>query len=650
MPDFRIVSLRGGLNNSDPPTSLPDDQCTVASNVEWVESMLGERRRGCDAITVTGGLVGHDKVPFLFRHLPTNDESEAELWALGVTGTSSAALVRKTTSWGTVTIGDTATLTGVFPFRWQAVSLHGKLFLAYKSNVSRLHVADGAGATALRRVGMAAPGAAPTGANDGSGTFAGTRYYRVREVVLSGSVVLRRSEPSAVLTFSPSGSGTGVVVTKPADAGESATHWELEASTDNANFYRIARTVVATTTVTDTTALVPGYASATGAVLSEDVGDYTLIGSARYLIADEDRLVFGGDYEDTSRASRVGWTPVYNADGVGNDERIELDTDPTLDLDGFEGGPLTGLSKPVNGAFLAFKFSHTYKLVRSGKRTRAYEVFNITKERGALHGSVVEGVDQMGRPCVYALDPEIGPWRYGSGGPMACGEDIRETWATLNVNATQVVCVSLYDRLKRQVHWWIATGNANVPDTHIVLQVNLTREAEDGVRRGWSIWTGPSAAVLSACLFSDNIDAGIARNRTLRPFYGMTGNGLIWRGDTGSDDNGTAYEAQLITKPYTPFSSILHHVEVKSGALLATAMANASIDVQAIRDCGLEAIAVPGVAFDPTGVETQVIKALDDLSFSELRTLQIEFVDVASPGGRWELNELALRIEGGQRA
>ena len=113
MADFTISSLRGGLNNSDPSNAIPDDQVTKADNVEFITSMLGERRRGATAIDVSGsGLVGHNRVPFLHRHLPTTDETAAQLWALGVTGTASSTRVYKDTTWHNVSPIDAITITG----------------------------------------------------------------------------------------------------------------------------------------------------------------------------------------------------------------------------------------------------------------------------------------------------------------------------------------------------------------------------------------------------------------------------------------------------------------------------------------------------------------------------------------------------------
>src|SRR6185295_13650197 len=447
---------------------------------------------------------------------------QSELWALGVTGSSSGSLGRKTSSWqAEVTIPDTPDYSGVYPYRWQSQTLHGKLFLAYKSSVDRLHVWDG---DDIRRTGLAEP-AAPTGANTGAGSFTGRRYYRVRYTEQVGGTTVRRSEFSDQLTFDPSGAGASARITKPATISEGETHWELEASVDGTAFYRIATTAVGTTTYDDSTSYATGY-SASG-TLSEDAEDYALIPSARYLVADEDRLVWAGSFEDSDLASRVGWTPVFGADGVGNDERFETDTDPYLDLDTYEGGGVTGMSSPTLGAIWVFKARGIYKLVRRGQRNRAYDVVKYSDALGAIHGSVVSGFTATGQPCVYFIDPVQGPCRVGLGGVVRCGDDIRATWETLNVDATACACSSLYYPQKRQVHWNIAVDSGNVPSKRIVLHVDKSREYDDGVRKGWALWTGDIATALAMCLYADNIEADTARSLNLVPFIGLTGSGLV---------------------------------------------------------------------------------------------------------------------------
>lgn len=633
---FTISSLRGGLNNSDPKLTLPEDQCTVATNVEFVDSELGERRRGTDAIDLPASITAHDRVPFIYRHVPGTSAGDAELYVLGVTGTSSSTLSRKTTSWSTVTISDTINLTN--QYFWNAVSLHGKLFIAFDSNVDRLHVID-SGSTTMRRSGLAEP-SAPTGANSGSGSFTGTRYYRIRYTVKSGSTVLRRSEPSDALTFSPNGSSSGVTVTKPATISESETHWELEASLDNVNFYVLADTAVGTTTVTDTQDYALGYA--VDFDLSEDTGDYALIPSGKYLVVDEDRLLIAGSWEDSSQAARVRWTPVNLADGDGNDERIETDTDPYVDLDGLEGGSITGMSQASLGIVWVFKNKGVYKLVRSGQRNRAYDTVCITKELGAIHGSVVSAVDRLGRSAVYFIDPDVGPCRAGVGGVMRCGSDIKATWEGINLSAAKVICSSVFDPDTQQVIWNIATSSSDVPDTSIVLHTAESRDTEDGARRGWVTWNGNRAKALCMCLFSSNIDSNTTRNSDLRPFIGLEGLGLVHRCDTGSDDNSVAYAARIVTKPYT-LKNVLIKFGVKSAALIAKAVTGATITVKLIRDFGLETMkTVTGVSLAATASETDVIKFLDNFNGSDMRVAEFEFVDPATPGTRFELNQLIL--------
>jgi hypothetical protein len=642
MPDLIISSLRGGMNDTDPSIALPEDQCILMQNAEIFDSMLGERRRGTDAIDLPAAITAHDRVTFTYRHLPSSNETASELWLLGVTGTSTATLAKKTTSWSTITISDTATLTGFSQYRWQAVSLHGKLFLAYDSNVNRSHVFDPAiSTTALRRVGLDAPAAAPTAADGGAGAINVVRYYRVRYTVqVSGTTVLR-SEPSAVLTHDPTNTD-GVTVTKPAAISEGETHWELEASTDNTSFYRLATTAVGTTTYSDTTADGAGYTSGT---LSEDIGDYELIPSVRYLSVDNDRIIWAGSWEDDALAARVGWTPVFGADGVGNDERFETDTDPFIDLDTYESGPITGMSEPMFGGIWVFKQHAIYKLTRTGLRSHAYDADKYTDSLGAIHGSILSGVDETGSPCIYFLDNEQGPCRIGIGGIKRCGEDIRATWTTIEVDANAVVCSSLYYPLKKQCYWNIAVSGGNTPTKRLVLHTDKTRTFEDGVRKGWAVWTGNITKALSMCLYAENIDDNTARSLKLVPFIALEGLGLVHRCDTGTTDNSVAYTATITTKPYW-LKSVLQNFRIHSAAIVAKAIANAKITVKCLRDFEAETTAtVTDTSLAASGTETNVIKYLDDLIGNEMSVVQIQFTDPTTVSAQWHINQFSMREE-----
>lgn len=649
---WSLQSLRRGLNNTDPPHAIDDEQCTVATNVEFNLSTLGERRKGCVDVDLPTSITADANmqvVTFLHRHLPTTDDTASELWVLAMHQTTqNLVLTRKTTSWTSATFRDESIeVTSNQGFQVQGVTLHGKLFLAFPAvgGVDRLHVVNASG-TEVRRCGLAEP-AAPTAADTAvAGTYTGTRYFRVRYCVLSGSTVLLRSEPSDTRTFAPNGSFDGAIITKPASISEGETHWEIEASVDNANFYRIARQVVGTTTYTDQTVYASGYANVSGAVLSADSGDYTVPYSAKFLTVDEDRLIMAGAWETTAYASRVSWTPVgSDPEGDGNDERIPVDTDNFVDLDGFEGGPITAMSRPIDGGIWVFKKSHTYKLIRTGRRERAYEVVTISKSLGAIPGSLVEGVDAYGMPCLYFLDPETGPCRTGGARQIqACSRDVLETWKTINLNATQVVARALYYPESRQVHFWIATGSSNSPDLKMVLQTNETREQADGVRGGWALANGKISEAYAVCMYAQNIDDNTTRSLVLRPFVGTSAaNEWVLRCDTGTTDDGEAYAARIVTKPFT-LRNNLSKFGILAASLLAKADATADIKVTLIRDYGLEEPKTVETTVAASGSETQVIKQLRNFVGSQMYACQIEFEDIASPDGQWQLQRFDARI------
>lgn len=648
-----VNSTRGGLNDTDPPITLADDQCTVATNVEWRTTTLGERRTGGVAIEQPGSwpFTGCERCVFLHRHLPSTEHRDAQLWALCINDTGPAAvLAYKDTTWHVVTMPDALVIDGQSEYRIDVVSLHGKLFLFYPSGEDVLHVWE-EGDTALRRVGLAAVAVAPTGADTaGAGTFVTTRYYRTREIVSDGTDILLRSEPSPQLAFTPVGNKDGVTVTKPATVNSSATHWELEASLDDANYYRIAVTAIGTTTATDNTSAATGY-QASGFTLSETIGDYTQPHSARYGIADEDRLVIFGSFEDEDLDSSMSWTPVFNAPGVGNDERIRLDPVSNLNLDGFEGGPIVDVWSAVLGEIWVFKDGHIYKCVRTGISTRAYEPITMTKKSGTVRGSVIEGIDESGNPALYFADPAVGPRRAGRGGIQRCGRDVWSTWQDVNLDAAKVTCDALYYPTTQQVQWRFATGSGDVPDTGLVLHTNEQRQDVNGeLRRGYAKWTGPSMGALTSCLFSDNIDDDTDRSNVLVPFIGVEGQGLIWRLDTGDDDNGTEYAAQLTTKPFAP-TQLETNCEVRNATLIAAAVDDAHVVVSAIPDFGISTTKTSDtIDLSPKGDELHVVRKIDDIGIAELTTVQFDISDPATPGARWELARLSATITPGQGA
>lgn len=637
---------------------LQKDQCVVAENVEFFFSTCGEKRKGTSFIILTGSSISdasNTACVFLYRHVPAADETQAELWAVFAIddGTQHYGVSRKTTSWSTLTPPDDIDTTNNRRYKLNAASLHGKMMLCYRSvgGVDRMHCWDG---TSLRRVGIIAPSAAPTASNTGSGSFTGTRYYRVRYIVMSGSTILRRSEPSPQLQFAPSGSGSGAVVTKPAatSPSEGETHWELEASINNADWYRIATTAVATTSVTDTIlAFTVGYNVPTNGALSDDIGNYTLPISSKFVVTDEDRFLFLGSWEQPTLASTVFWTPVSNDPGVGNDERVPIETTNSINLDGSDGGEITGGTRSINGYIFVFKLSRIYKLWRTNNANQAYTSLCLTKSMGAIPGSVVEGLDQTGNPCVNFVDPHLGPCRIGVNGLETTGYDIQNTTKSVNVDAN-LVCTGIYYPDKHQLLYKIATGSALTPNLGITCQVSHQKSTPDkGARGGWSTWSsGRSSSAYTMCLFSTNIDAGTNRSLKLVPFIGLPvlagDRNLIQMTDQGGTDSGSSYYALIKSRP-----ELINNLLAKGGGMagnfVATAASGVAVDFALLRDFGIDAspTVVPAISLTPTSTETQVVRPLDNLFQSEGYVMEIYFGDIEGiDQGLWQINLVVVKM------
>ena len=637
--DLVIPSFRGGINQDDAPMGLQADQVESALNVEFDEAMLGQRRLGCMTYALTSsGLADETAVVHINEFCSTNDVAAAQKWAIAATPGTSTTFAKETSgTWAEVTPDDAPTNTSPNVYAFTSQPLNALMFFAYPSAQDRLHVWDG---TYLRRTGLAAPGNAPTVANTGAGTYAATiRYYRVRFVERNaGGTVVRRSEPSAEVSFTPSGTGTAARVTRPSDTSEHATHWELEASSDGDFFYLIATTIMATTTADDSTNLATtGYAAV--GTESPEIGEYDLQPSAKYVLADQDRLIGLGHWTNTAQQSRVWWTPVYSDPGAGNNERLPLSTggDNYVDLDNFEGGAITGGSLTIGGTIYIFKWGAIYRLTRTGDINHAYDVECLTKSRGALPGSIVAGTDELGRQCVYFLDPYIGPCSVGPAG-LRDITGMCVTWDRVtNTASTLVQARGCFYPLRRQVKWWIAIDGNTTPNYGLVLQTNYLRpstESPGAVAGSWAQFNGLISKITAVGMWHERtIENGIEALR-YRPFIGMPVQSgilaaeMIQRTDATDLDNATAYSASIVSRPFV-LAGLQNQWEVMCASLLATASSTASFKVSCKRDFGVETSTARTQTLTPSAAnEPYVIRNMDDLFMAEAKTIQFVFQDV----------------------
>lgn len=629
--DLQITGLSAGLNNTDSSSALAEDECTVAENAEFFYSSCGERRNGCGPMDITGSALNTEaEVVFLTQWLPTNKVLEPEYLAVAATPGVSATWARRSVSgvWSEVIPPADCELDlveGGDIYAITSQSLNGKLFLAYpNTGQDRLQVWDG---IAIRNSGLKPIGAAtPVVASEGSGTFAATRYYRTRYVVKSGSVVLRRSEPSHIALFPPPGTGAGARVNRTVLLNDGETDWEVEASLNNVDFYRIATLGIGTLFYDDTTSDTVGYAAE--GILSEAIDTYHPIHSAKFLAIEGDRLIVGGHQSDLSKQSLVGWTPVQNDPGVGNDERLPFGPNNTVNLDNYDGGPLTGVAPGALGTWYAFKWKRIYRFSRTGNFVRAYENVTLSSTSGAIEGSIVQGVDENGVNCLYFLDPSQGPTRLGSNGLQVI-VGLRETWKRVNLRAGKVVARGIYYADKQQVHWWLSVDGNDQPSLKIVLQVTEIHSKKvaggNGVGGGWSTATGRIAEALCVAIFTEIVSIAGVVQVSNRPFIGLTAPDFIQRCDVESTDAGVPYRTVIRTRPYIA-AGLLNQWGAMTAALLATANVGSSVVISFIRDFGVESQSRT-TNLVPVGAETEVIKAFDDLVISEAVTIQVEIAD-----------------------
>jgi hypothetical protein len=630
MPDAKaktlaIVSLRGGRNGYDPPTEIPDDQCLDAVNVDWWQGGVGHKRSGHTALSMTfssgGPFTGN--IGSLIRHVPAGDETAAELWAFdsaGVNGRLAGAA-----TWTAPTFIDTVDLSrGIV-----GTSLGGFLHLFYNSPVNRAHLWDG---TRVRRTGLATPDP-PTVATLGGAGLTFTRYYRIRTVEIVSSNTIRRSEASSVVTITIT-DDSGVRVTRPTlPTNEFESHWEAEyASASTGPWYRASQIVTGTSTYDDTASAI----STTN--LSNVAGDNTPPPSARFAVTDGARNVMAGCFMDSggftlARNNAVWFTPVLGSSDVGDCERI-----PPANRLNLEDVP-TGIGGPIKGNIYVFAARRIWKLVPTGIDTLPYQKYGERADLGALsHHSIAVGEDEFGNPALYFTSPR-GPYRIGSNGIQFLGLDIDDIWETVNLDAANMVTHSVYYQAKQRLELSIATGANNDPDVTLYFDVKEGRAAEGGtVRRGWSRAPRVTLARCSV-LFSSTV--GALMSTALKPYYGMVAANTIWKGDTGTDDAGTTFQAYVDTKEY---GEIGKNHGVRDGVLIAEVASGVTITVTPIGDNGLQSGQAGTALLTAASSETRVNKRLEGLQTAGAGTFRFRIGDAAAVANTWTLDSMTSHV------
>lgn len=629
-----IADLRGGRNGCDPPTLIPEDQCLEALNVDGWEGSVANKRGGASTVSLTfsaGGPFGA-RIVSLLRHVPAGDETAAELWAVDASATPIVGRLAGAATWTAPTLKDNVTT----PAEVHGASLGGFFELAYDSSQNRSHRWDG---STVRRTGLATFGAAPTGATDGGAGLTFSRVYRARSVHVSGTTIVRMSEPSATLSISIT-DDSGYTVTRPTAVDEGETHWDLEAADTAAGpFYRIARTAIATTTFDDTSATI-----ATTNPAPTDGINYPPP-SWKYIGTDDNRIYGAGCWETsggytTANNARFWFTPVLGSSDIGDAERI-----PSGNYVGLEEVPTAVSKRPFQGCIWVFAQSRIWKMVPTGVDTRPYQKITIRGDIGCIHQqTLVEADDEDGGGALYFWTRK-GPYRLGSNGFQYCGADIEDISSIVTLGATTLPH-GVYHADKHQVWWWLPVSSGNTPTVKVVFDTKAGKtvnidEVRQQVRRGWYKHDGETAKAYCSVMFSETL--GVSMSHKLKPYIGYVTSTAIYECDTNAtDDAGTTFRAYVDTKEY---GTVGRNHAIRQGVLIGQVASGVTITVQPISDFGLDTTGAVGTALlTAAASETRVQKRLDALQHAGVGTFRLRIGDAAAIANQWTIDAVQTNV------
>jgi hypothetical protein len=653
---MQIERLRG-RNGFDPPLLIPDDQAVEMLNMDLYDGQLGRKRPGSsnDTMTFSSGGPFTGSIRTLIRHVPGQDESAMELFAIELTATPVVGRKAASTQYVAVTVKDNIS-GGIAAIH--GVSFNGKLFFGgWDSAVNRAQVWDG---STIRRVGVGTP-AAPTGADDGAGTLTLSRSYKIAYTVQVSSVTVRRSELGPVLTRSITNK-LGSTITKPAAISEGETHWELYAAdTPTGTYYLIATTVVGTTTFDDTAATIP---TTTAAPIA---GTNSVPGSAKFVATDGNRVLWYGSLETSAgdavepKNGRVWFSAVLGASAtsIGDDERIPIQATAGglryyIDVGENDGGEPRGLAGPLYGSMYAFQSHGITELAPTNRANTPYRRFQMSRTHGAVnHRSIIEGPDAAGNPCLYFLSPKDGPRRISRAGLEWVGADVKDVWDTINLDASTTVGHGIYYPDRNQILWWVSTGSNGVPDTIIMFDItegiSSVANEQPAIRKGWTKWMGNFAKATCSCLFSTTPGASMARK--LVPYIGRhdVNNVVMKLSESVTDDAGTTFQAYVDTKIYAP-GGLSKHFAITGGSVAAEPASGVTFSVTAFqegtKDSTNAASAVTdAVSLTPVGSESLVVRRLEAFQLAELRAMKLRMGDSSAVANTWTLDAVTITVQ-----
>jgi len=627
-----------GRNGWDSPKDILQDQVSESMNVILQKGTLGIKRHGSADQPITGSFSGYNA---LARFTPGQNDAAAELHFLD--RSSPTKFMRVAGGNAAVELSLTDYLTSR-PQDAHSAILNGKLYWAYDSDVDRLHVYDPVTPTTVRRVGLAAP-AAPAVANVGTGSYAAVaRRYKVswRSRLGTPTTFRRQSELSPETVITPNGGSLAMRVSKPANAGEGETHWVVWGATATVSvWYELAELPISTGFYDDTEA--PNTYNTNDA--EPIVGTFGLWPSVKFLLSTGDRLVGFGAHESASLNGRVFFSPVLDSTNTHDDERVANIIDGFrgyLDVARNAGSEDRGLVGPIDGQILVGQSRGIYLLVGTGDPEQPLRRITLSPIIGMVNQhSAFMGEDENGSPAAYWLDETRGPMRYGRKGIEWCGYDVKDQWDKVNLSASIKVAHGLYHPDLKACIWWVAMGAANEPNAIIVL---FTREGqstpEDGVRYGWSRWSGELALARCSVLFGT---IGAPMGRRLFPYGGHT---WLFRAlDTSAAmDGAVPFEASITSRAFAGQNVFTGKTLGLSYVLAPTTLSDVEIFQTLIRNFGQDE-GTSSASLLPKTIEQRGLRKFEDAEMTDAGVFQIKLGDPFPIANHWQLDEWFASVE-----
>jgi hypothetical protein len=194
--------------------------------------------------------------------------------------------------------------------------------------------------------------------------------------------------------------------------------------------------------------------------------------------------------------------------------------------------------------------------------------------------------------------------------------------------ADVVTARGVYYPDKQQVWWFVAFKTSDTPSLIIKVQVSELKDTAGMATRGFSLADGLIATATAVTGLTEMVSYNGDTQLSRRPIIGLPAPYFLQRTDTGDNDQGTPYFAEIITRPYLPVG-IMNQWESMVGAIMGVpGPPGGTLQIQAIRDFGLESSKKITHDFVPKGAETQVIRQMDNLHMAESYAIQFRFSDV----------------------